>query len=91
MTSPEQIAAKLSDAQRKALLGAKVHEPHSFMPNYHAVEFKCAGNGAVVESLQDAGLVSLPIRLGDRSSTFGFSGEILPLGLEVRKLLEVEP
>lgn len=90
MTAPDPaaIARGLTRAQREAILRMKVREPHSFMPNYHAVEFHSGSCGAVeVEAMQRMGLVTLPIATGGRSNPT-YHGEIHALGLAVRAHLE---
>jgi hypothetical protein len=89
MDDAEKIAAGLTEAQRTMLRTATVIEPHSVLPNYWIVSIDCRNqSSADAEELQKAGLVNLPIRRGNRSSTIGFDGEILPLGREVRAILE---
>lgn len=87
-----EVASKLTEAQREMLLAAVVIEPHSIMPNYWMVAIDCRGrSSADAEALQEMGLVSLPIRRGNRSCTLGFDGEILPLGRAVRSILTGDP
>lgn len=89
--TPEQIAAWLSKAQRDMLVSAKVSPPPSFMPNYHSIEIDCRShNASDAMALQSAGLVSLPIRIGDRHFTGGYRGEIHPLGLAVAAIIRSE-
>ncbi len=84
----EDVASKLTEAQRRALAGAKVREPHPVMPNYWAIEMPCCGmNGAESDELVKLGLVTLPIRRGGRSGPSIYFGEVHPLGLAVRALL----
>ena len=86
---PQQIADSLTEAQRSMLVTAKSYNNPSFMPNYHMIEIDCRGRQPDdAAALQELGLVTLPIRIGDRSCTLGFSGELLPLGIEVRRILE---
>lgn len=41
--TPAEIAAGLTDAQRRAMERAKVSEPHSIMPAYYRIEMPCCG------------------------------------------------
>lgn len=87
--TPAEIAAGLTDAQRRAMERAKVSEPHSIMPAYYRIEMPCCGmNVNEVSQLRDWGLVSLPITTGPRCGPSIYHGEIHPLGLAVREHLE---
>lgn len=80
-----EAAAGLSEAQRRAVMEAEVSPPTAFMPNYSAVLLHNSGmTASEVADLVALGLMTLPIRLGDRSYTSGYHGEIHPLGLAVR-------
>ncbi|HEX7720489.1 MAG TPA: hypothetical protein VF389_11835 [Woeseiaceae bacterium] len=96
MTRAEEIAAGLSDTQRQCLMRAKITAPlknvtvggKPFMPDYWSVEVPASHSSEAPKQLEDMGLWSLPIRIGDRSHTSAYRGEILPLGRAVRKIIE---
>lgn len=79
------IASGLSEAQRRALVGATVRKPSSFIPNYRPIEMPCCGmGGGEAEELAKMGLVTLPIRSGGRCGPSVYHGEIHEIGLQVR-------
>ena len=93
-----RVAGELTKAQRDCLLGAIVKPPlknvtvggKPFMPNYWQVVVPANHSDNSPMELDKAGLWNLPIRIGDRSYTKEYHGQILPLGLLVRKHLENE-
>ena len=89
MTNARTIAAGLTRAQKRALLDAEVSEPVKWMKGYTGIKMEPCGMSANhVAELVSLGLVTLPIRAGDRSTTAFYQGEIHTLGLAVRAILQ---
>jgi len=85
----QEIADSLSEAQRAAIVAAKIPPPTNILPNYRMVDLpNCGMTATEADKLQSLGLVSLPIRIGARTGTASYSGEIHPIGLRVRAILE---
>ena len=100
MIDPDEvgrIARGLTEEDRACLLNAKVTPPNPkvmvggkpFMPDYYSVEISCNSTRSqtAVLNLETKGMWTLPIRLGDRSYTRAYCGQILPLGLAVLKYI----
>ena len=84
-----EIAGTLTKAQREALLGASVRPPsyaiRQLLGDYHQVELPSSRmSGLECQQLQHLGLVILPIR----TKGGALVGEIHPLGLAVRAILQ---
>lgn len=88
MTDPAKITAGLSEAQREAFARMNVKPPLSILPNYYSVEFFGGDLPGVAAELQALGLVTLPIASDRHAPTY--YGEIHPLGLAVRAILQEE-
>lgn len=88
-TRAQEIAGKLTKAQAAAIMSATIRPPHAtFMPDYHAVRVPGFCDNAAVEELGKIGVWSLPIRTGNYWHTVEWCGQMLPLGLAVRRILE---
>lgn len=87
----ETIAAGLTSAQRRALISADITPPRQLMPTYTSIKMPgCGMDGSEAEELRLLGLVTLPVRQGGYSGPSIYMGEIHPLGLAVRAIIEKE-
>ena len=95
MTDPQvdAIAAKLTEAQRRALVNSTAWKSILFLgEDQQFGEMKpCGCSGTEIEAMEGLGLFDAPIRIGDRHCTIEYRINWHSLGLAVRShLIEQE-